>query len=448
MDNLTGIARLGAKRHGLELSFDYWQSNEGTIAGKSFALTQLSSGLYEAANEADARDKVQPDRVPDQVNHVDTTEAVVFFMDPDLGSLAKQVQGKWQHVDSLVGMMHATRHLRSATCILLFQKNSQLRQLAETVHTLRLTIGRHAHIVLQEKDASLRYQNEALLLKLGLSLVVNRDVPASRLPLLLQSLQGQIFNRDVDINFEAALASVLPTQLHGYLLPPRFVQEVATILARCETLNVPCALMIGRPAQGVPMKNLMVSNQISRPGDLITADADNCFVFLSACPQPVLLNTLERLLGSSVDLAFASVRFAVTAVEIQTELAALSRAATRDLLPDYTNASTMPAEVAASGLNTPPPEVNVFPLQARMASTPKAVTLLFPQASIQTPERLDAIATEFPQTRRLSTQAGRPSQMPDFDAEESLFDYDTESDETAFRKNDAPRALRAVSKNK
>ncbi|MBC7500081.1 MAG: hypothetical protein H7315_06250, partial [Herminiimonas sp.] len=32
MDNLTGMARLGSDRDGLQLTFDYWQSSEGTIA--------------------------------------------------------------------------------------------------------------------------------------------------------------------------------------------------------------------------------------------------------------------------------------------------------------------------------------------------------------------------------------------------------------------------------
>lgn len=452
MDNLTGIARLGAKRHGLELSFDYWQSNEGTIAGRSFALTQLSSGLYEASNAKTSPDGTPLETAPNQAKPNETGESQVFFMDPDLGSLAKQVQGKWQHVDSLVGMMHATRHLSSATCILLFQKNSQLRQLAETVHTLRLAMGRHAHIVVQEKEASLRYQNEALLLKLGLNLVINRDVPVSRLPLLLQSLQGQIFNRDVDINFETALASVLPTQLRGYLLPPRFVQEVIASLERSQTLDVPCALMIGRPAQNISMLDLMAGNQISRPGDLITADTKNCFVFLNACPQPVLLNTLERLLGLSVDLAFASVRFAVTKVEIQTELAALSRSATNEVLPDYTYASTSQAKVSATVLNRTSPEVGFLPQQPQESPKLKAIMLQFAKTATRSPARSVVIDNAIPPVKGMSIRAAMdstpPSEMPGFDAEDALFDYDSESTGAAFRKNDAPRAMRAASNNK
>lgn len=67
-------------------------------------------------------------------------------------------------------------------------------------------------------------------------------------PLLLDSLKGQIFSRDVSINFEAALASVLPTRLRGYLAPLRFVREVESILDQAQTLNIPCAMIIGSRA--------------------------------------------------------------------------------------------------------------------------------------------------------------------------------------------------------
>ncbi len=393
MDDLTGIVRLGVSRNGLELSFDYWQSPEGTIAGRNFVLTTLETGLYQASTPSGG---IATGVREDAADVPEGDEAQFFFMDPDLGSLAKQMQGKWQRVDTLVGMMHATRNLRSATCILVFQRGTHLRQLAESVHTLRLSMGRYARLIVQEKEASLRYQNEALLLKLGLNLVVNRDVPLGRLPLLLESLKGQIFNRDVDINFEAALASVLPTHLRGYQVPARFVKEVDVVLERAETLNIPCALMIGRPAPGMEMVQLMTQNKLSRPGDLITADAECCFVFLNACPQAVLLITLERIFGRSLDSALVDVRFVLHREEIQSEMAALQRSAERQNTPDYTSVvgpppdlpdipdipvtdrqqANMPAPVATAAIDLDHRPVEVVP------NTVTPVPLAEPQAPI------------------------------------------------------------------
>lgn len=448
MDDLTGIARLGASRNGLELSFDYWQSPEGTIAGRSFLLNAVSSGLYEARSTAATDEGANTESRFETFDDADGSGAHFFYMDPDLGSLAKQMHGNWQRVDTLVGMMHATRNLRAATCILLFQKGSVLRQLAETVHTLRLTLGRYARIVVQEKEASLRYQNESLLLKLGLNLVVNRDVPVSRLPLLLESLKGQIFNRDVDINFEAALASVMPTQLHGYLLPQRFVRETAVILDRAETLNVPCALMVGLPVASVAMLDLISNNSISRAGDLITADAEKCFVFLNACPQSVMLATLERLLGVSVDDAFLNVKFVVNKEEMQAELAALLRSAEREKLPDYSATAASHQDVHAVDVVSS----NVKAERENRSDTEVAMTSSFPNlfekqtvtaGNVSKMVRQE-IRTPVKPVVKPSLSSRAAVSIRDDVVDSPLFQYDGISNVPNMGKKDAPRATRSV----
>jgi len=449
MDDLTGIARLGASRNGLELSFDYWQSPEGTIAGRSFLLSAVSSGLYEARSSAASDEGANTESRFETSEEADGSGAHFFYMDPDLGALAKQMHGNWQRVDTLVGMMHATRNLRAATCILLFQKGSVLRQLAETVHTLRLTLGRYARIVVQEKDASLRYQNESLLLKLGLNLVVNRDVPVSRLPLLLESLKGQIFNRDVDINFEAALASVMPTQLHGYLLPQRFVREAAVILDRAETLNVPCALIVGLPVASLTMLDLIANNAISRAGDLITADAEKCFVFLNACPQSVMLATLERLLAVSVDDAFLNIKFVVNKEEMQAELAALLRSAEREQLPDYSVVATSPQE--QQSVDVIPPSVEAARenrREAEAAITPNSPSLFEKQTVpvVSFPKMVgQEIRTPVKPVVRPSSGSRSVVSTREDVGDSPLFQYDGISNAPTMGKKDAPRATRSVS---
>jgi cellulose biosynthesis protein BcsE len=442
MDNLTGIARLGASRSGLELSFDYWQSPEGTIAGRNFLLTTLDSGLYEASSNVASSDAPAAGGRFERVEAVDENDAQFFYMDPNLGSLAKQMHGKWQRVDTLVGMMHATRNVPSATCILLFQRESNLRQLAETVHTLRLSLGRYARLVVQEKDASLRYQNEALLLKLGLNLVVNRDVPISRLPLLLESLKGQIFNRDVDINFEAALSSVLPTRLRGYLQPQRFAREVDLILERAETLNVPCALIVANPSPGVTISDLVVSNSISRPGDLISADNDECFVFLNACPQTVLLVTLERIFGMPVDTAFANVRFVIEKEEIQTELAALIRASERENLPDYTEIARVskPADqaVADASVDAAQDAEHV----ADVASLP-----IFVNQSVKSPVKTEVRKLVKPIVKAPIKQDSLDVSY-DAGANLPIFQYGDTTNVRALGTKEVPRATRAIPVNR
>lgn len=335
MDHLTGIVRLGGGGDGLEFTFDYWWSPEGVIAAKRYRLLTLDSGLYEVSTKiAPSVSAIGSERYVSK-DVIEDAEPHFFYMDPDLGSLAKEMPGVWHRVDSLVGMMHATRTPRSVTAILSFQHDTDLRQLAEAVYTLRRSLERHAQIVVHEKGASLRYQNEALLVRLGINLVIHRDVPASRLPLLLKSLSGQIFNRDVDINFEVALASVIPTKFRGYLAPLRFVSEVELILDRADTLNIPCAMIVGKPSPSMAMVDIVTAISLSRLGDLLTADGEYCYLFLNACPQSVMLTTLERILGMTVDAAFDDLRFLVRREDVLPELAALTHTANENDIADY-----------------------------------------------------------------------------------------------------------------
>ena len=342
MDHLTGIVRLGGDGDGLECTFDYWRSPEGVIAAKRYRLQTLDSGLYEVSTKIATSVSVLGDNRYEQYESkgdIENADPHFFYMDPELGSLATEMPGAWRQVDNLVGMMHATRNIRTVVSILSFRRDTDLRQLAEAVYTLRRSLERHAQIVVREKGASLRYQNEALLVRLGINLVIHRDVPVSRLPLLLKSLSGQIFNRDVEINFESALASVMPTKFRGYLIPLHFVGEVEVIVDRAETLSIPCAMIVGKPSPSMAMADIVTAISLSRLGDLLTADNEFCYIFLSACPQSVMLTTLERILGMSVGEAFDDLRFLVRREEILPELAALTRTAKSNDIPDYSSIS-------------------------------------------------------------------------------------------------------------
>lgn len=367
MDSMNGIVRLGGDRDGLDLTFDYWQSPEGTVAARNYRLSTLNSGLYEATAPTDPSMGTERNS---ETQITEDAEPHYFYMNPDLGSLTTQIPGIWTRVDTLVGMMHATRNTRASTSILSYQRDTNLRQLAETIHTLRLNLGRHAKIIVQEKDASLRYQNEAFLLKLGINLVIHKDVPASRLPLMLESLNRQVFVRNVDINFEAAMASVMPTTACGYQTPPRFVREVLAILERGITLDIPCAMIVGKPTQHMKIVDILrnIGLGLSRPGDLVTSNGESCHIFLSACPESVVLKTLERILKMPVEAALEDVIFLVKGAEIQAELAALSR---QEDQPDYSSVVGLPSPVSPVETPVAVPQQN-FKISAvhAVAATP------------------------------------------------------------------------------
>jgi cellulose biosynthesis protein BcsE len=445
MDQLAGIVRIGGHRDGLEMTFDYWQSPEGTVAAKSYPLESLESGLLAVAKPMHAERNGSGNGDDNEYDVADEGEDHVFFMDPDLISLGKQMPGIWQHVDSLVGMMHATRGIRSATVILSFRRDTDLRQLAQTVHTLRHGLGRRARIVVQEKDASLRYQNEALLLRLGLNLVIHLDVPASRMPLLLASLGGQIFDRDVDINFDAALASVIPSGLRGYLLPERFVSEASALVERAATLDIPCAMVVGQPARDTGAADILARIRMARSGDLITFDHQYGYLFLSGCPEANLLMTLERVLGQDVGASFAESRFIVRRHEILAELAALSRAAQRHVLPDYSTVQARqptPPVASAPAIASPAPAPAKAPIHI-LAPRPLLATSRVPAPAVQAVE-LEIVANS---PHEAMTEAAAPPAAAVLEMAESggRFQYSGDLSQPAtFGKKEAPRATRAA----
>lgn len=359
MDSLTGIARIGGGKEGLEITFEFWQSPDGTLAAQNYNLKTLDSGLYEAYTRiAPAAQIMMGGTAQDFKEEVEPGDPHFFYMDPELGSLAGQIPGVWKHVGTLIGMHSATHSHRSALSILSFTRDTQLRELAETVHTMRLNLGRRAKIVVHEKDASLRYQNEALLLRLGINLVIHKDVPVSRIPLLLESLNGQSFNRDVAINFEQALASVLPTRLRGYLPALRFRREVQYILDRAGTLNIPSVLIIAHPMQGISALDVLQNISLTRAGDLNSSDGASCFIFLNACPESVMQATLNKILGCSSEDVFESIEFIVKVPDISNRMRIQLGATEHADFPDYSpQLAHLSAQENLQDTNAETPEV-------------------------------------------------------------------------------------------
>ena len=453
MDHLTGIARLSGDRDGLEITFDYWQSPEGTITARNYPLLTLDSGLYEATTRTVLSKQVREEEKFERREDMPDAEPHYFYMDPDLDDMTGQVPGVWQRVDTSIGMMLASRNMRAATCILSFDDDSNLQQLAETVHSLRVSLGRYARIVVQEKEASLGNQSEALLLRLGVSLVVHRDVPTNRMPALLESLNGQVFKRDVEVNFEAAVESAFPPKQPAYLPVQAFVREVIASLDRAEALGVPCAMVMGKPMPGLTVVDILTRNVLTRPGDRMTSDGQSCYIFLNACPQSEIVVTLEQILSMAVEAAFDDPRLFIQREEIQPELAALLQTSGRIGSTDGLAAKTshLTAEHISSGNAPEKPLFASMMHSAKSAAatrSPIALPVNSPQGQIsaQTPTTPAAVVTPTftPPMRQQSDELAASGSFPDSSSEEPLFVYDSASSAPAFGKKEAPRATRSA----
>ena len=322
LDHVDGAVRLESGKEQLEWIVDFWASNAGVVASRAHPARIEANGVLAISEITTAK---TPGASPDStslralVNAKD--EKDVYFMDSTLVGIAKTAgEGKWTFCDNLVTLMHNSRDAVAASAVLVFDRNTDLRSLAQAVHTLRTGRGKNLKIIIRELDASLRYQNELLLLRLGASLVIHRDVPVARLQLAIQSLAGQVFSREVDVNFDNALASVSTTHGVGYLPPPQFVQQVGDIIERAKALSIPYALIRARPPAGRTMEQAAGKFKLTRNGDMVTATNEEIIMFLSACPQASLLPTLKRVGGDSFEAEYKDVRFAVQEAAVKAEL--------------------------------------------------------------------------------------------------------------------------------
>ena len=397
MDYLSGIVRLGGRQDGLDLTFEYWQSPDGTIAAKVYGLAIKENGQYRVRKEPPAAamgtppgasvtptatETEEPDEAPAQLRYL--------YMDAAFGSLAQQTTGQWQQCDSVVGIIRAAFGARAPTVLLAFERGSVLRDLAEAVHTLRLSLGKRARIVVIEREASLRYPNEILLLRLGTSLVVNRDVQEGRIGLMLESLRGQVFNRDIEMNFDAALGSVATSSRRGYLPPAAFARETAGIVERSNLLNLPCALVLAAPQEGMSGIDLLSKLRVTRAGDLTTTDGRLCYLFFSGCPQSSLNRALQAVLGEATDSLLRTTDMVVSRPEISQRLKALASEvqgktfpealAVPDLTAPDRTVSDPAVPTSAVGTASPPlpadaaPQTPEGPLAQQARITPGTVT--------------------------------------------------------------------------
>jgi cellulose biosynthesis protein BcsE len=333
LDHVDGAVRLESGKEQLEWIVDFWASPSGVVASRALRARIESNGvlsIFESAGEktiGKTQLTVGGGSADATVLAVAKDEQDVYYMDSTLAGIAKSAAGKWTLCDSLVGLMHSSRGAVSAAAILVFDRSTDLRQLAQAVHTLRTSLGKQFKIIVRELDASLRYQNELLLLRLGANLILHRDVPVARLQLAIQSLSGQVFARDIDVNFDHALASVSVSKGVGYCAAPQFCQQVADIVERSKALAIPYALIRSKAPVGTTVEQAVPRFKLTRNGDMVTAVNDDIFLFLSACPEASLLPTLKRVAGDRFQDDFREMSFAIQEAAVKTQLAELAHLA-------------------------------------------------------------------------------------------------------------------------
>lgn len=241
-------------------------------------------------------------------------EQVVFYA-PDQGQViataatvagVKGVPAEWTVVNDLTDMEVVCDSAVAATILLHADGDQEFEALSRFVHRMRSSHPRSLKIVVRETTNKLRYNNELMLLRLGINLMVYREIPFSRVVQVINDISDQVFSRPVENEYLLAVQAAEPNRIAGYLSPSIFCREVTAMLKRSERIDLSHSLVRLPILSRVAQLDALQACQARRLGDIFTADQNSIYLFLFACRESDVDSTLDRLFSVPVTELFSS----------------------------------------------------------------------------------------------------------------------------------------------
>ena len=191
----------------------------------------------------------------------------------------------------------------------------EFEALARTLHEIRQARGVELKLVVREMAPCLRYRDEQLLLAGGATLIVPHGSHLSRFLTLLESIQGQVWQRNGSDDFEALLERLRPLPLSGLLGAAGFAEAVRQMWSGRDRGEISHQLLRLAPREGLDLAAAAGQMRLRRHGDIACIADGNLYLFLFACRaeavEPALDNVFllawQEIFGGYETLADASV---------------------------------------------------------------------------------------------------------------------------------------------
>lgn len=280
--SLFGLAALRYE-NGIHL-FDiaFWCNEKGVSARQQLILQHKENGWQLAPRE---EANIQPRSDEKTIlSHISVLEG------------APALSEHWTLFDTNEDLFNAARTAQAATLIFSVAQNKQIEPLAHNFHTLRRQRGSALKIVVRENQASLRAIDERLLLGCGANMVIPWNAPLSRCLTLLESVQGQQFNRHVPEDITTLLTMTQPLKLRGYQKWDRFCDAVSNMMNNPLLTDNGRGVMVAlRPVPGIRLEQALTLFRPNRVGDIITLGDNRLVLFLSLCRVNELDTALNHI---------------------------------------------------------------------------------------------------------------------------------------------------------
>ncbi|WP_175865321.1 cellulose biosynthesis protein BcsE [Burkholderia cepacia] len=324
----SGVAQLQRTHGELLWIVDFWRAGDTLAAGEVRPLRFAPGGRLSASIDGGATEPANRMKLASDEDRVVVSRAV-------LDGTNRAPQG-WEIVEDNAAVVAACAHAQAATAVLAFRSHAQLEALCADVHTLRRQCGGALKIAVVERGEVLRQQFEMLVLSVGASRVIARDLPVSRLQGAVHALRGQLYARPVAADYRAALAAALGDSVLGYLPVGAFCLRIRAVLDRGAVLALPHTLAKIALLPGVSHVDALRHCRPRRAGDVVTADAAHLYVFLFACEPADAEDALARIFDVPVDTLSDRV-VCLGQGSIDTELNALKAENRRAPIADYSD---------------------------------------------------------------------------------------------------------------
>ncbi|WP_039057858.1 cellulose biosynthesis c-di-GMP-binding protein BcsE [Enterobacter sp. Bisph1] len=288
--SLFGLASLRF-RNEMHLYDVAWWCNEKGISARQQLVLHHEDGRWQLAQQEET--SVQPRSDEKRI----LSNVTVLEGAPPLSE-------HWTLFKTNEALFEEARSSQAATLIFALTQNNQIETIARQVHTLRRQRGSGLKIIIRESQASLRATDERLLIGCGANMVIPWNAPLSRCLTLIESVQGQQFNRLVPEDIATLLSMTQPLKLRGFQPWDQFCDAVSNMinnpLLPADGKGVLVAL---RPVPGIRVEQALTLCRPNRVGDIISIGDNRLVLFLSFCR----VNDLDTALNHIFPLPTADV---------------------------------------------------------------------------------------------------------------------------------------------
>lgn len=364
--DLEGVADILSTDHGPRWITRYWRQDDGQMLSPEYPLQTRASGcglqIAELVSDIGAlTDNMQRAPAVDEERVIAMTEVVRG---------QQRIPTLWELVPDYTAVSNRAGGAFAATCILGLSAPQEFREAAQTVHALRRTHGPWLKIIVYAPGPGMRLSQERLLIAVGANAVVVSG-GFDRLLSLIMTLRGQQYTRSLPTDLGAAYLSGRTSTECGYLPPARFCESVTVNAREVATLGLESVLVTLRLNTGVSPVQALQQLGLTREGDIVTADEDTLYLFLSACWERDADMVLDRVFEVPLaELFETQSRFPTNTAAIAAVQALATRLARRTA-PDLS--AQLPSN--AIGVDSRPKQGYTSPAEAAAdtsARSPKA----------------------------------------------------------------------------